>query len=487
MTMNCGKKFGVTLIEILCAVALLAFSFVGLLVTFQGIGQETPFTAAHYSAMFLAQKILEDINGRISENPHAFTDLIMTAEGKEFPVVPGESPYFKLLENTRDFNRLKVGEDIPFPPGDYLYKQLEPFTVQVSTRFVENGITKDPLKNLILVKVRVGWKTKTGAQKEYTISQFIEGTGDDSFLDSPNLTLSAKALASLDPEAIATMAFLLGAAPDLGAIKAANPPVSGYLLDENAILDAGRVLCLLDNCKKRDADLIAKILTLESQRDALLGVTDLTSTLKCADLQRQVAEAYEQKSVNLVSQLLLLKEPLERLQPAFAQPQILGRNLSKRMPRFISALRGIRIACEAVQLSFSAAEKSYLRLIDTEFLKNIPRRKEPGIFRKVLDIQKIGVIRLLKRKEAIKDSAKKNETVQIMESLKSNIFKFESKYNGRFPNFTDYLAKERSICQTVATLESAYLGVAQAFEALTALFDSSEALENSIPGEFKNP
>jgi prepilin-type N-terminal cleavage/methylation domain-containing protein len=120
------RPTGLTLTEVLIALLLLSIAFTAIITVFRSATLESAFTVEHYTAMFLAQKILEDINARVRHNPHTFTDLIAKGIGTPEPVVEGRSRYFRLLENTNNYGYLSEADDEPIREGP-LFEQLKGF------------------------------------------------------------------------------------------------------------------------------------------------------------------------------------------------------------------------------------------------------------------------------------------------------------------------------------------------------------------------
>ncbi len=480
---------GFSLLEILIAVFLLVSSYAILITTFQGAGKEAPFTSEHFTAMFLAQKVLEDINGRIHENPHFFTELVHQAEGSESRVVGGESTFFRLLENTRNFNLLIPGEDDPIKEGD-LYEQLKGFKLQVSTRMRPDPVTSEPMKNLVAVTVSVRWTSKEGIAKDYRITQLLNGTNDDLFKEPPNTDLTPAAQQELDRNAIVALARLL--AP--GDIKFANPEPGMFDLadiaraspDSNTqvLLPVGRMIFLLSESGDKDDKFAEEILPLEKKRDELrqfLGKSDKNAIdqekcLEFVDLQKKIAELYQPKALNLLQPLLVLKKDLPTLRSAFSNPRLLGRELSLSINSIAGSLNIAMINTDVSLLAFSSAEKCFMSLLASPILESLPPRREPGIFRKVIDIQKIGI---LKESQAATREAR-------LRDLKENLARFRKKFLGQHPFLIDFLEEETRICKSVPDLRENFKGITEVFDFLGGLPEEISRMNQAIPTEFQN-
>jgi len=482
-------RSGLTLLEIMMAFALLVFSFTVLITTFYGAGRETPFTSEHFTAMFLAQKVIEDINGRVQDNPHFFTELIRDAEGEPLPVVNGQSKYFRLLENTKNFNRLLPGEDLPIVKGD-LFAHFKPFKVQVSTH-LEDPITKQPQKNMVALNVVVTWTSKEGFAKEYKLNQLLYGTNDDLFREPPSTKLTLEEQKDLDRNAVLTLANLLAplvpslASPTPGKFSIADIMNATPGGDAQAVIEAGRVVYLLQRNTLRDDKFVDTIIPIEAERDKLKwvvekpekSISDKDSCLRFVSLQKQIGALYEQKALNHISHLLMMRESLPNIEIICRNPQILGKNLSLCTPFILGWLNTANIAADLSLLDLSSAEKCFLTLVNPPILAILPRRKEPRLFQKILDVQKVAVLKELKDGEAD----------QLLRQLHENIDLFNKKFYGQHPNFTDYLNQEKILSSDLKTIRENYSGLFEVFKFIGGLSDYITEMIKSVPRDYTNP
>ncbi|NLI78242.1 MAG: hypothetical protein GX442_17635 [Candidatus Riflebacteria bacterium] len=469
------------------AFALLVFSFVVLITAFQGAGRETPFTSEHFTAMFLAQKVMEDIAQRTAENPHFFTELVRDAEGEAVPVVDGHSKYFRLLENTRNFNQLLPEEDDPITGGD-LYEQLKPFQVKVSTRLQEDPVTGGVRRNLVLVEIHLTWTSKEGLARDYRLAQFIQGNSDDLLAEDPQTTLSPAAQARLDQLAVAALAKMMAA--DVPALAGAVPgqftveDLAGHSpgAQPAALLEVGRMLTLVDGTLAEDDRLSTRIAALEVERDAVRAVlqksdksaADQETCLRFLDLQKRIAALCEQKGVADVGHLLLLERSLPALAPIFADPQVLGTLVSRYTPMLMAILSDAEEIAHLTILAFSSAEKCYLSMVSPPVISVLPRRKEPAYLRKALDIQKVGILM----------ESRDGEARQRLADFTHNLDLFQRKYRGQHPNFTDFLTAEQKLAASLASLRAAYAGIVKAFRTIGTQSDRIQQIVRSVPGQY---
>jgi hypothetical protein len=457
---------GLSLLEILVAVALLAGSYAVLVTTMRGARTETTFTAEHFTAMFVAQKVIEDINQRLQENPHFFSELIRDAEGQPLPVVNGRSKYFRLLENTRDFNALRPGEDEPITGGD-LYRQLEPFSVQVSTR-LENPIEGSLLPTLLEVEVVVRWTSREGRPQEYRLNQMVTGNSEDLFRQPPDLAMSPAMMRDLDRQAPRLLAELLGSRfPHLQQEAQAGVVTMARILecspgaDQTLLLMVGRLLALVRRAEEVDSGLIAEIKPLEQSRDRLLatvaqsgkGASEIAQGLEFVAMQEKIGRLYQRRALSLISHLLYLENCLKAAEPAFSTPARLGEELRLTVPLIAGWLQTAQILPEQARLALSGAEKSLLSLLERPAIEVLPRRREPSLARRVFDAQKVAILM----------DENQGDAQRHLREFHDNLKRFRTKFDGQHPNFLSFLDREKELTRDVGTLRRTYAGIDQVF------------------------
>lgn len=473
-----GKNLrGLSLAEIMVALFILISGMTLLMTVFRSASLETAFTSEHYTAMFLAQKVMEDINAMLRHNPYGFSELIAKGEGTPQSVVKGESPYFRLLENTRNYGYLSEIDDDPIKEGA-LFDQLRKFTVQVSTRFQPDPVTGEMRTNLLQVFVTVRWKTNEGADREYLISQFLFGHAADAFKTLPEQVMTPALQNYLDTNAVIQLALMFGLATEsvtFNSILAANPDA-----DPVALKNLGRVSFLSQLGESIENEFKDKISTLEDERDALKDMAELSTKLRFADLQRKIASMYEQKAVRHIGSLLMLKQPMRDLIEALESnpPKedsigIFGTlDALKEFIERIHATSGkVFLTIRMIPMSLSCAENIYLTLVNPPYLELIPQRQEPAFFRKVLDIQKIGVLSHDNDTDAFK----------LLEGLRANISAFRAKYDGKFQHFLKFLDKEAEIAGNLAVLRDHYKAITDVFAYINSLDKEVERLKKALP------
>jgi hypothetical protein len=448
-----GNVFGLSLTEVMIAVFLLAIAFGSIAVVFRGAGLESTFTSEHYTAMFLAQKVLEDINAMVRDNPYSFNDLIEKAAGEEESVVNGHSEYFRLLENTQNFGFLHESDDDPIRDGP-LFKQLQPFTVQVSCNPQPDPATGQLRKNLIEVVVTVRWKNREGRSREYVSTQLLQGINDEVYLELPNQTLTPGQILLMDRGAIAYLAGILGLATSsatLSDVLAANPGAT-----PDVMLNLGRTAWLSEMAYKVETEAKEAIRLLEEQRDALKDLNTLETQVRFTDLQRSIASRYEHKAVQQIGFLLLARQPIDdflgaiRASPLSASGTtfIIGQTLYLQYNKKVQeTMNQVFMTIRMIPMGLSTAEDIYLKLLNPPYLDLIPRGQEPAFFRKVLDVQKLGILRHKSDADAKK----------LLPSLNKNLDQLLTRYEGRFPHFLTYLRREKEFASSLDQQFSARL------------------------------
>jgi hypothetical protein len=124
-----------------------------------------------------------------------------------------------------------------------------------------------------------------------------------------------------------------------------------------------------------------------------------------------------------------------------------------------------------IPMSLSTAENIYLKIVNPPCLERIPRGREAAIFRKVIDIQKLGILR--HRIDA--------DASPLLAGLRSSIVSFREKFTGRFPQFLVYLAKEEQDAATLTTLRAQYKGIYDAFGIIDNLDELVGRLKKAMP------
>lgn len=437
------EKRGLSLLEILIAFALVTTFALAIIHMLRTSGRQTEvFSAEHFTAMFLCQKMLEDINHRVSENPHYFTELIHMASGERKTVVNGGHPLFTVLENTTNFHYLDAAEDGPITPqAGPIYRQLEPFEAQVESRFVLDPVTNHPYSNLLEIVVRVFWKDQFKNDQSYTISQMLFGVNEDHFRDTP---LAPPTGFSDDQIGKALWTGLASSAmpipPSLAAFLAANQG------DAETVKGVGSLLHVIQ-ATLLTADVInGQIEDMVRKRDTALAGNSPQTKSQAASYQEKIAGFYEQKAGLLFSLLRRFELSAESLSGrSFAETAIGSILHQKRTLLREAAVHGMGLPTR-VSLNLLAAEDALTRLLEPPYRPLLAPRRINPIVRHLLDVKKLRILL---------DSYSGNAQASLT-SLQGLLSTLRGHYAGKQPAFVQYLDGEIAITRSLATLRSHY-------------------------------
>lgn len=196
MKINKNFKHAFTLVEILVGVAIIA-GIATFYVTFMsGASKESKFTADHFNAIVLSQKVVEDLIEETNINPHGFSTLGIDKNKANFhEVTNGSSVFFSHIEDSAPpWGKIEPGKD------GMINEQMQPLFENVNKfkfaidaqRLAEKGDHED--RNLIQSTVNFNWKATTGkgnlstqgiffapiTAKKVDLSNVVDETGIDS-------------------------------------------------------------------------------------------------------------------------------------------------------------------------------------------------------------------------------------------------------------------------------------------------------------------
>lgn len=150
-----------SLIEVIIGLAILFVVISFILVALRGRETESRKSAKFFNAVFLAQKIVDDLDNRCRENIYAVNEL---AEKKgTYRIVEGGEPLFQYLEDTNSNGKLDDDLAITEVAGS-IYGQFKDFTYQVNfDRSHGNGLAR--------ADVLVRWEDR--GEQSYRVSQVL--------------------------------------------------------------------------------------------------------------------------------------------------------------------------------------------------------------------------------------------------------------------------------------------------------------------------
>jgi len=448
-----GRKVGVSLLETIVALSILAVFAFGIIQVFRqsGIRGEN-FSSEHFTAMFICQKVLEDINTRVQENPHFFDQLVASASGEVDQVVDGKSAYFDLLENTINFSYLDPAEDRAIDSRyEAAYRQLKDFKIQVECRLdvPADPVTGQPFRDLIEVIVTVFWNDVSGNQK-YSVSQYLHGVSKLTFenLSSPQL----------EPYKEADAAWGLWWWLASGSVP--TPPTFSSFMsyndggDPKVVKAVGDVLYFSLFARKIGLTYGNYLQDARTKRDQCLASAS-DDKKRAALYQERIGQLYEQKAAELFGTAARIRSSVQFLLEAPLSESTLGPKIFQARNNLRGRCWSVNLNIEEIQNSFAAAEDEYLKLQENPYKADYPERKVTLTIRRILDIEKIGVI-ILKGSGDLGDS---------LTQLQNRISAFNDSFRGLQPVFVDYLVQEAGICRSLDSLE-AYFGGSTGFTGL---------------------
>ncbi len=457
-----------SLLEILIAVSILVGAALALVVTLRGGGTTTEaFSAEHFTAMFLAQKVMEDINDRVAVNPHYFTTLVHAASGEALPVVDGKSPFFRLLENTENFGQLVAGEDDPIvKKSGQLYEQLKNFTCKVDSAFKADPLNPgQSYPNLLNITVTIGWKEKDGRQQTYRLSQLIHGMNDDSLkklqteVAQPfSEEISVKALFQfLDPTK-KPQVF------DMAAFTAFNQ--GG---DPEVLRPLGAILAGLMMCESTHAEYDAVIGTAKKKLKAL-GPGAKASVV--AKWREHLAHLREQKAATLFYVFARLADDIRKL--AGIRPPVGEARLGKKLYAIRLKLVGVPVLLlnhlMKISLGFATAEATYREILIPPHPGVSPNRRI-SMTHHWMDLRKLGIL--------MADAWKLDTTARLAEHQKllQNLI---TAFEGRQPGFVEYLRYEKELARTLPNMKKELAGLADHIGRSLGVNDDLTKIQNKF-------
>jgi prepilin-type N-terminal cleavage/methylation domain-containing protein len=455
------RSRGFSLVEVLVALAILAGSLLAMILTFrQGGIKQQMFTSEHFTAMFIAQKVLEDLNHQLKENPHSFSRLVRTASSMgDQKVVEGESEFFRLLESTRNFSQLLAAEDDPITKDSgHLYDQLSRFTVRVETRLVPNPETPgQSFSNLIDVGVIVKWHDKSGRAEELRIEQMMTGINGD--LLKTGFTVNLQPLS--ESEAAGALWRLVApdqvpTAPTIANFQAFNgggdPTILRALGHALWVEEASAALA-------STSELIIDALTTE--RNQLVTSAQSTDRAKAVERHETVINEMERFTSTLFIWFYRLDPDLEdlaRLEPNEAH---LGTKLTAICDTtLLDRLGLLQASHKSILDSFLTMDGCFQQLFDPPLRPNVPERRMTELVRRWFDLRKLCTLYV---------DGSLGDSQSILSDTQKFIRALQTSFHGTQPVFEQYLAHEAQLNASLGSLKTELAALDRVVETVASI------------------
>ncbi|MBF0544942.1 MAG: hypothetical protein HQM08_10935 [Candidatus Riflebacteria bacterium] len=468
-----NRKKAISLLEILVALFILVMAGMALFQSFRGSGiRGETFSSEHFTAMFICQKVIEDIDYRLSENPHFFTELIHISAGEKKKIVNGDSFLFSIWQNTKNNGFLDQTEDGSIDGNSgKIYTQLKNFQLQVSSNFVTNlpagsggssgSNSSEPLPGLSELTITVTWTDSGGKDQKYSVNHILTGYNED----NPNKAKSNIEVPFPNDEigkALFSVASMT--VPSANAFSEFMKINGG---DESIARNLGALALGVQSVLTISNLANAKIAELEQERDAALSSGSNSDKEKAAIVQLRIAEKYGEKASMVFLALARTNPYIQNLSSVALPDNLLGTILSYSTYhlRVVCTVGAAEIAF--MKTNFEQAETEYQKALTAPYSDFLPARKVNPTIKSLLDIKKMKILY---------DSAPPLNANASFQDLNNSISSLLDKFRGKEPYFYDFLTKEKEIAASITTIR-AYFGESGG---LTTLMDEL----NQFPNKF---
>lgn len=428
-----------SLIEILIAVSILVGSVLALIMSFRRSGMDhESFSSERFTAMFLAQKVIEDIQDRITVNPYFFGQLLASATGEPLPVIDGKSPYFRLMENSAGFTKLLPEEDDPIVASSgSIYDQLKTFSCQVIAEPVMDPANPmQPMEHLMQVKVIISWVDKTHQSHSYEIMHMVYGFNREYMkkIQSQKMVEPFK-----DKDAISALYKWLGKKSKKltwSAFKKYNDGGDERVLKPLGAMVAG--LLEADALNKEYKEALDKARAELAKLSATKKITDI------AKLKEHVARLREQMALSALVTFSRLESDLKVLSAAVIDKYSLGKRVYKKRKNFAQIPLVLMNHLMKISINFALAETAYKELLYPPHPGVALNRRIP-LIHQWLDIRKLGILM------ADQWNLNVSERLAGHQKTLNSLMKI---YLGRKPMFISYLLTEKNVASTITSLKA---------------------------------
>ncbi|MBF0406333.1 MAG: hypothetical protein HQM10_03185 [Candidatus Riflebacteria bacterium] len=439
------NKTAISLVEILIAFVILTFSAMGLFQAFRGSGiRGESFSSEHLTAMFLCQKIVEDINLRLSENPHFFSQLIKSAEtGEKLSITDGESFLFKIWQNSKNNGNLDFIDDGPITKeSGPIFKQLKGFKLLFTTAFAPHTVSEDPSFNVIELNISIFWNDSAGKEQKYELKHILSGYNEDSHdksRESIETEISEVQLGN------AIWNFTYTASPPSSNVFTEFMNTNGG--NELTIKQIAAMVVSINTIGKVMDTFNNKIEDMEKLRDAALAKGTPGSRQTASILQWRIAEKYNDKASMMFLLLGRMNPYIKALSAGSISDSDLGNTLKERKKKikYFCSLGASQI--ELLKINLDKAIEQYETLFKAPHSEYFPNRKQNPTVRSILNAAKLRIL------------LESNGSPFInahYQNLKNLLDFFFNMYKGKQPFFIEFLEREKEISATVSALRIFY-------------------------------
>lgn len=468
------RKTGVSLIEILIAISIFVVSGLGIFLVFHrgGIEQKT-FTSERFTAMFLAQKVIEDINLQNQENPYYFTELSRMASTMEpEQIVDGESIFFRLLDGPEGSTELIPDQSsLITRDSDLAYDQLKRFKLRVLCEFVPDALRPgESFDNLLQIIVEVTWDDPENAVSSYSISYLIHGENKD------RLASGFESAIKEIPESLAATIILnilneaYSGAPGMAQVLSANNGGDPVLMKA-----LGSMLTISDSIQTATKLCEVELEKLKKQMvEFQPGISSSDAVRNCS-LQEEVAGLQEQLSVQILQMIRMLQPQSAAMKNLTIDAAALGQGISEpaNLKKIAEALYETSDSLKGISSDLQMAENAWVSLLSPPMIQYLPERRRNSVVRRWIELRK-GIILFLDF------DADKISIDPMLKDSNKFISKYRDSIKGHFPAFEKYLDTEMRVCANSQSLRKAYASFAAEMKKITEVINSVDQFTDAI-------
>ncbi len=391
--------------------------------------------------MFLSQKVLEDINHHLEQNPHFFAALSAMSSGNPVSVTGGVHPLFRLLENTRNFSHLDPSEDAPIDAAaGKLYQQLKDFQVKMDVKPVKDPSTGNPFPNLLELNLTISWKDVQQKVHEYTVNHFLTGPGGS--------TVGSNGTPPPPPFSDIEIGRALWNAVTEDGFP--SPPTLNSFLSQNGgdrelVSNLGQLVAAAGIIASTTESFNKEIAAAAAARDKSVSSADPEAQVKALRLQENLASLFEMKAAIDFHSISRIRPALEILAGQTFTKARVGSLLQGNGGALLYSCIVNMTAVGRTELNLKCAESEYGAMLGPRFQNQLPTRRQTPIIRRILDEMKLRAL-----------IAEKPDPV--MTSIQTSIKDYRAAYSGKIPAFVMFLDREREICADFSSLERFYGG-----------------------------